>query len=279
MTTHNQLFGYVEVEGVHWDAMLCRDTDDPDLIMVHWFGRNAPAFGAALFRIRASSGEAFEGNILALWDTAENGALIAAGEEKWSRARFLTIHFNESANGIQGSWNISESPEASGKLVLFKSLVPEQNFEIKICDSWESFRLWAAGLQRHSTPPIFRGHGSSKWRLETSSFRAGQTRLDRFYSETLLNFKSHAEALLDREFDLNKGSDYSTLLGLAQHHGLPTPLLDFTDSPYIAAYFAFSDALDNDRRDDEFVRVYSLSGEYLKHSSPLNIILAPVYHT
>ena len=42
--------------------------------------------------------------------------------------------------------------------------------------------------------------------------------------------------------DLPVDGETDEWLALMRHHGAPTRLLDFTYSPYVAAYFAFEDA-------------------------------------
>jgi len=111
--------------------------------------------------------------------------------------------------------------------------------------------------------------------LRTTLHRAGRTHHLRYVPNEFLQFKVYAEAALGKRFNLSDGQDYSTLLALAQHHGLPTPMLDWTESPYIAAFFAFSDALQGKRSrpDSTHVRVYSVSEEFVTVTSPQSAFL------
>ncbi|MFH1913264.1 MAG: FRG domain-containing protein [Pseudomonadota bacterium] len=107
-------------------------------------------------------------------------------------------------------------------------------------DSWNEFEKRVSRHQHRQW--IYRGQADSKWLLESSYHRfcdyvksirrRSPTKND--HEKVLLSrFKHYAQLYLDRI--PSKDAEW---LALMQHHGTPTRLLDWSFSPYIAAYFA-----------------------------------------
>lgn len=112
-------------------------------------------------------------------------------------------------------------------------------------------------------PMIFRGQGSAKWQLSPTFDRrfkllSGKVR-DKIEKELLRNFRSACENDSSLQPLL---SDEDRMWALGQHHGLPTRLLDWTESPYVAAFFAFQSHFfrePGEVDEDENVAVWALN--------------------
>ena len=85
-------------------------------------------------------------------------------------------------------------------------------------------------LNRHRTKYVFRGLSSSSYQLETSLIRL-HNNIGQIEKPLIRNFRKYAigNPIADTNWHW---------LSLAQHHGLPTRLLDWTFSPYVALHFA-----------------------------------------
>ena len=112
--------------------------------------------------------------------------------------------------------------------------VPDRRFR-----TWGAFKKWL--VTNPGGTLIYRGQSNNRWRLVTSLHRTGRVDLQRYGVKDVPQLNRYIAGILDRQFDLSQPFENGALLNLAQHHGFPTPLLDWTESPYIAAYFAYSE--------------------------------------
>ncbi len=114
---------------------------------------------------------------------------------------------------------------------------------------------WNADIDRFRSPFAFRGITDAKWSLVTSAQRLGGN-VALLERHLLRNFRKYAHR------DVVERDSLWYWLTMAQHHGLPTRLLDWTYSPFVAMHFA-TDNLANMDRDGliwvvDYTKVHSL---------------------
>jgi hypothetical protein len=149
-----------------------------------------------------------------------------------------------------------ESNSGEPKGYEWKSSKVEAGIRSVKCESWNGFSSFIQEQLTNFESYVFRGHASIDWKLEPT--------IDRVRGE-------NGEPLIDAKKHLHKfkyasrgrrGQTPNTVMedndwwALGQHHGLYTPLLDWSESPFVASYFAF---LADDVEYDEQVVVYALS--------------------
>jgi hypothetical protein len=97
-----------------------------------------------------------------------------------------------------------------------------------------------SGYGRYRSDYVYRGVANEAWKLETSLFRLGGPIVD-IEKPLLRNFRKYADP---GSFPSDK---LWFTLAAAQHHGLPTRLLDWTTTPKVALHFATAEEKFYDR--------------------------------
>jgi FRG domain len=132
--------------------------------------------------------------------------------------------------------------------------------------SWEEFQQYATTFEDPTRKPWdevwFRGQSDAKWPLETTlERRFKKTWAVADYLNRIAEIQPAVETFTGAQFSLPNRSDLeqfcrqdkqfefeqslrgcATYLSHLRHGAFPSPLLDWTLSPYVAAYFAFHNA-------------------------------------
>jgi len=143
-----------------------------------------------------------------------------------------------------------------------------KNFETEVSRIFEAFEGVRKGHPGFIIfPPLFRGHAQRCWTLKTT--------LERYLNKDEYSIKDYynilrkinpvVESLTSKSWGLEDNPKFDIFspppgyefMVYLRHHGFPTPLLDWTISPYVAAFFAFQDPQNEDgQNEDKYIAIY-----------------------
>lgn len=117
-----------------------------------------------------------------------------------------------------------------------------RTYELQDWNEWhrDVVAPWTQLQRSRRRQLVFRGQSDADWELQSTldrvqRFESDSERAD-CLDDLLLAFRRHARGLAAFE-------GFQTEF-IARHHGLPTTVLDWTEAPHIAAFFAFADSKD-----------------------------------
>ncbi|EPS3398852.1 FRG domain-containing protein [Vibrio vulnificus] len=162
-------------------------------------------------------------------------------------------------------WN-SENPERSF------DILPEQpsgRIPVTRIEHWRDFSslLESPFFNRVDTQFIFRGQRMYDWGMTPTLARMTKNDIvtEELAKRQLDMFRKAIRGRISDHSLLDDGDEreHDELWSIGQHHGLMTPLLDWTYSPYVALFFAFAKEDQQDEKDNPYRAVYILNKSFI----------------
>ena len=126
-------------------------------------------------------------------------------------------------------------------------------------DNWIDYKHFVDNLSENWD---FRGQANANWHLRNAIERTDFIKLYQGIEvEFVAEFQRGARNYLNKD---ELPEHLIEWLALMQHHGAPTRLLDFSKSPYIAAYFAFEECFPIEKN---MVGIWALNFNFLKNKA------------
>jgi hypothetical protein len=188
-------------------------------------------------------------------------------------SKYADVNGSLEGDTLKLSWK--SDLDATGECTLLGSDAAKPSELAATNMSWPEYKAHVAALKGRRY--LFRGQ-DGPWRLRTSFHRTGRADLNRYLNEDIKGLLNHLSARTKHFFRLDVPDELGAFFNLVQHHGYPTPLLDWTYSPYVAAFFAYRRAPRKQNCPtvtDRKVRIHVLDLKWREHYQQWLYLLFP----